>query len=71
MGKIYFFASLKSLKKGWDPDPLVLGTDPRSGSAPKCHGSPTLIKKNRVPCRMHPCQSTGAGQPWPASQHPR
>jgi hypothetical protein len=31
--KIIFFASLKSLKEG-------VG----SGSAPKCHGSPTLLK---------------------------
>ncbi len=26
--KNYFLASLKSLKKGVDPDPLVRGTDP-------------------------------------------
>jgi hypothetical protein len=27
-----------------EPDPLVRGTDRGSGSAPKCHGSPTLKK---------------------------
>jgi hypothetical protein len=26
-----------------DPDPLARGTGPGSGSAPKYHGSPTLI----------------------------
>jgi hypothetical protein len=38
----FFFASL--------PDPLVRGTDPRSGSAQKCHGSPTLLisRKSKV-----------------------
>ena len=26
-----------------DPDAIARGTDPGSGSAPKCHGSPTLV----------------------------
>ncbi len=33
--KKYFFASLKSIKKG-------VGSGVGAGSAPKCHGSPTL-----------------------------
>jgi hypothetical protein len=32
----YIFASLKSLKKG-------VGSGVGSGSAPNCHGSPTLV----------------------------
>jgi hypothetical protein len=40
--KLTFFASFNSMKNG------IRGPDPGSGSAPKCHGSPTLshIKKN-------------------------
>ncbi len=32
-----------------EPDPLARGTDPGSGSAPKCHGSPTLLRRILIP----------------------
>jgi hypothetical protein len=32
-----------------EPDPLVRTTDRESGSAPKCHGSPTLIEGMAMP----------------------
>jgi hypothetical protein len=47
-GKIFFFASLKSMKKevgagvGSGSNTQRYGSG--SGSAPKCHGSPTLNK---------------------------
>ncbi len=37
----------KELDPEPDLDPLVRGPDPRCGSAPKCHGSPTL-KESKV-----------------------
>jgi hypothetical protein len=60
-----FFVSLNSVKKGVDrldpeldpdPDPLVRDTDPGirirgsgSVSAPKCHGSSTLVARTPLP----------------------
>jgi hypothetical protein len=40
MKKIFFFASLKSMKKGVGSGSI----SHRYGSAPKCHGSSTLVK---------------------------
>ncbi len=47
MNKIFFFASLKSLKKGVGSG-TEFGTgsvSKRYGSTPKCHGSPTLVER--------------------------
>jgi hypothetical protein len=41
--KKFFLASLKSLKKGVGIGSYSVGHRYGSGSAPKCHGSPTLL----------------------------
>jgi hypothetical protein len=43
---VVFFGVLKvndENREDPNPDPLVRGMDPGSGSTPKCHGSATLV----------------------------
>jgi hypothetical protein len=49
MKKMFFFASLKSMKKEAGSGSISQRYGSGSGSAPNCHGSPTLEKTQTVP----------------------